>query len=564
MKTSLLIAGLILMAFAFNSCEKDNNEPFDNGNNNDTINEGNTHEQSSDYLWDNASSITLNGSSISSNAPGVTINGTFATITAEGNYIISGTLNNGAIIVDTDNNSLVRLILDGVAINNDTGPAILIEKSRKTIINLAQGTLNNLSDGASYANPDGDPNATLYSKSDMTLFGAGTLTVNGNFNDGINSRDGLIVHSGNINITAMDDGLQGKDYLIIKDGSISVNTGGDGLKSANELHPEVGYILIEGGEITAQTNGDGIYAFHTVTATGGSVNITTGGGHLGDTSGISQEGIKGLLHVDLQFESCIIDAVDHAIKSNHTIDIHSGSYSLRTAKKGLHSDSVVSIYGGDLTIDRGWEGIESHHINIFDGNLNIHTIDDCLNATAGYDVDHDDNSLININGGYMVFNTMRGDGIDSNGGLEMTEGTVIIHGPALAPQAAVDCNGVIHTSGGFLIASGSNSEMTQAPDTTSVQNAVLIMFANSYSDGTIFHLQDEFGDNIVTFEPLKSYHSMLLSSPDLVIGRTYKIFIDGTSSGTEADGLYADGEYTPGTELATFTIDSKVTSLFDI
>lgn len=80
--------------------------------------------------------------------------------------------------------------------------------------------------------------------------------------------------------------------------------------------------------------------------------------------------------------------------------------------------------------------------------------DDCLNSTAGNDVEGDDHSCTYIFGGRLVLNTNGGDGIDSNGSVEMTGSTVIIHGPSGSPEVSIDFNGYYNMDGGILIASG--------------------------------------------------------------------------------------------------------------
>jgi hypothetical protein len=80
------------------------------------------------------------------------------------------------------------------------------------------------------------------------------------------------------------------------------------------------------------------------------------------------------------------------------------------------------------------------------------------------------------------------------------------------------------------------------------------------SAGTLFHVQTEGGEEILSFAPSKRYASLVFSSPELQSGTTYKAYFDGSSTGTETDGLYEGGTYTPGTLYKTFTITSMVTN----
>lgn len=545
----------------FSSCDKEKEDMRD-----DTGWESSTgmgHEETGDYSWDEASviHIALNGNTISTSSENVSVNGSNAVIHSEGNYLITGTLTNGSLIVDTDIDALVRLILKDVSIHNGSGPAILIEKSRKTIISLDGDSQNLLTDGTLYANPNDDPNAALFSKSDLTIFGTGSLSVDGNYNDAITGKDGLIVKSGNITVTSVDDGIRGKDYLIVDSPNITINSGGDGLKSDNEDNNITGQVLMYGGSVNATTGGDGITGGNNVIVTSGFIHIVTGGGNTKDTSSLSQKGIKAGKSVKLLLDSMWIDAVDHAIDSDGTIEINGGNYSLYSARAGIHSNVSTIVDGGSLSIIRSMEGFESKNIVINGGTIKISSIDDCFSATEGYDVDVDDGSFVGINDGYLVLNCMRGDGIDSNGSIEMKGGKVIIHGPPAAPEVAVDFNKSFDISGGFLAGSGTNSELLEYPDTTSSQNSLMAIFAEQYPASTIFNISDNEGNQILTFQPSGQYQSVLFTSPLLETGKSYYLDIEGTSTGTNIDGLIEDGTYTPGNRMSMITINSRVTIL---
>ncbi len=564
-KLQVTISALLILTFII-SCEKDPGKDGPDAPADTTgqgILTGNYHERSNDYIWDKASEslITLNGNSITSQSPNVYISGNTAIINAAGNYTIRGPLDNGQIKIDADNNALVRIILNNAHIHNNSGPALHIEKSSRTLINLANGTDNSLSDGTQYANPEEEPNAAIFCRSDLTIFGEGSLTIQGNYRDALNARDGLIIKSGNYNISAIDDGIRGKDYLVIMGGKYLVSSGDDGFKSDNDLDDKVGIIEVEDGTFGVVSGGDAFDAINTIEIKAGSFDIISGGGYEFIAVEESSKGIKGRKKVILNLQNCTINAADHAIDSDNTIIINTGTYNLTTSKAGVHSDSVVTINNGDLTISRAVEGMESHKITINNGNLNIHSIDDSFSATAGFDVDVDDHSLISINGGYLVLKTILGDVIDSNGSIIMNDGTVIIHGPPVQPEVAIDYNGSFNITGGFLVASGTNSGMNEAPNESSSQNSIFIFFNDNFAESTIFHIDDGNGNNIVTFSPEGVYQSILFSSSELVLGNTYYIYTSGSSTGDLNHGLYEGGEYTPGTLYSEITISNTVTTI---
>ena len=219
-------------------------------------------------------SIVFDGTSISA-ADNTSVDGTTATITSAGTYEISGTLDDGQLIVETSGN--VILILNDANIHCSTSSPIYIKEAGKVTITLADGSSNSISDSAEYVLADAvtEPDAALYSKSDMTINGSGTLTVTANYNDGITSKDTLLIESGTIHVSAVNHGIKGKDYLIVDGGVISVNAGGDGIKATNDTEVDLGYLTINGGELTIVAADEGISAIDDITITDGTISIET-------------------------------------------------------------------------------------------------------------------------------------------------------------------------------------------------------------------------------------------------------------------------------------------------
>jgi len=86
--------------------------------------------------------IKLEGDSITFEGSGATVNGNIVTITSAGLYSISGTLNDGQIIVDTQDAETVALVLNGADITYSTSAPIYVSNAEKTVITLADGTEN--------------------------------------------------------------------------------------------------------------------------------------------------------------------------------------------------------------------------------------------------------------------------------------------------------------------------------------------------------------------------------------------------------------------------------------
>lgn len=583
------------------------------------------HDDEADYTWDSAAviPIVLNGDSITADGEGVTVDGSTVTITSAGTYSLSGALVDGQIIVDTEAEDIVQLILNGVNIGSSTSAPINIVRAEETMIILADGTDNYITDNDSYvfADPDEDePNAALFSKSDLTISGRGSLTVNAYYNDGIASKDGLIIASGAITVNAVDDGIRGKDYLIVKDGTITVEAQGDGFKSDNEEDTDKGYITIETGTITINAGGDAIQAETDVMISGGDFTLTSGGGsatYIDDDT--SAKGIKAGVNVNIDGGTFTLDTADDAVHSNGSLVINDGAFVIATGDDGIHADSTLEINADDIQITESYEGIESAVITINDGDINIVSRDDGLNVAGGNDgsgkggrpgpggefdqgdrpepggepgqgrgprpegepgqgpgfdlggmfgqgsgpgqdgFNYSGDYYLYINGGTIVIDA-GGDGIDANGAIEMTDGLVIVNGPTERMNGALDYDASFNMTGGFLVAAGS-SGMAQAPGQTSTQPSVLINFDATQAAGTLVHIQSEDGQNILTFAPSKAFQSIAFSSAELTEGTTYQVYLGGSATGTGTDGLYEDATYTGGANYTEFTISDIVTSV---
>ena len=565
-----LIANVLL---ALTACQNNPTDPGNTQYDDDQINitvddamndNASNHEDSSDYIWDstNVNNIVLNGDAITISGSGVTVDGSIATITSGGNYIISGTLNDGRIIVDSDDGLTVRLILNNVNITSTTNAPISVSSAEKTVIILADNTDNYVTDASNYVfdgSEDDEPNAAIFSKDNLSIYGNGSLTIDANYNDGIASKDGLVINSGTIHVNAVDDGIRGKDYLVIKTGAITINAGGDALKSDNDEDEDKGYILVEDGDIDITCDADGFDAETDALIMGGTFNVTTGGGSNVTPGESSAKGIKGGKWVVIDDGTFDIDASDDAIHSNTSIVINSGVYTISTGDDAIHADDSIVINDGSIEIVNCVEGIESNVIVVNGGDISVVASDDCFNSTAGTSAEFDDGSCTYIYGGYIVLTTTGGDGLDSNGSIVMTDGTVIVHGPSNEPEVMFDYNGTFNISGGFLVSSGSSSHMTQAPSSSSAQNSLKMMFSSSLTASTIFHIEDSDGNDVVTFQPVHRYQSIVFSSSELVKGKTYTVYLGGTSTGENTDGLYSGGTYSGGTKFTTFTVSGTIT-----
>ncbi|HEY1015551.1 MAG TPA: carbohydrate-binding domain-containing protein [Herpetosiphonaceae bacterium] len=520
--------------------------------------------------------ITLSGDSITAGGAGVTVDGAQATITAAGTYRLSGTLADGRIVVDTADKEPVRLILDGAALSSSTSSPLAIMQAATVEITLAEGSENSVADAAAYvyAAPDVDePNAAIFSAADLTIDGAGALTVSGNANDGIASKDGLLISGGTITVTAADDGIRGKDYLAVRGGTITVTAKGDGLKSDNAEDPARGYVAIEGGSLAVTAGGDALSAETDALIADGTLHLTAGGGADGSLAAdASAKGVKAASNVTIDGGALTIDAADDAIHSNANVTINNGTLALASGDDGVHADAALTINGGATTISQSYEGIESAVITINGGSVHLVAEDDGVNVAGGADGSgmqrpggrgrdtgaYAGSFFLRINGGEVVVDA-GGDGLDANGAIEMTGGLVLVSGPTAQMNAALDYDGGFAISGGTLVAAGS-AGMAQAPGANSSQRSVQINFTATQPAGSLVQIQAADGANLMTFAPAKDFQTLVFSSPALAAG-DYQILVGGSPAGAAVGGWYEGGAASAGAAYATFSASEIVTQV---
>jgi len=549
----------LILIFFMGACERniDSDSDSENNSSNSSNSSNNSssddddsyseyYEVDSDYEWDasDVTTIVFNDNTAEITGEGATFADGILTVSAAGNYLFQGNLSDGEIYVSTDNESIVKLILDNVSVTCSDNPAIYIQKSLRSIIIANENTTNTFADGSTYT--DEDANAVIFSKSDLRLAGTGSITVNANYKDGITCKDGLVINSGIYNVTAADDGIRGKDFLVINNGTFNIDSEGDAIKSDNE-NSSCGYVTINNANFEITTYADGIYAYNNLTVVDGTYSITCKG------SVNSSKALKTGNILSIENGDFTISSTDDAIHSDNAVFITNGDFTLSSSDDGIHADKELQIDYGTILITKSYEGLESATITINDGDITLTASDDGVNAAGS------SNNYLYINGGNLVVYAS-GDGLDMNGSGIMTGGTALVHGPTNNSNGPLDYDGSFKVNGGLLIAAGS-SGMAQAPSSSSSQNNIMVYFTSTYSANTLFHLEDSNGNEIVTFSPKHQYSSVTLSSPNILKGSSYSVYTSGSSTGLESGGLYSDGVYTPGTLFKTFSVSSTSTTV---
>ena len=277
--------------------------------------------------WNEQAKIIL-GDTVSIDGTGAEVSDdNTVTITEGGSYVISGELSDGMIQVDTEEE--VKLILQGVSITNEDGPAIYVKEAKSCYIETAEGTENILSDGESYAETEDKQKATIFSNDRLVLLGEGSLTVNGNYKHGNCSDTEVYVVSGTYTITAVKDGIHTNNWISVEGGKVQITATDDGMQSK-------GPVALNGGTITIAAEDKGVTAYGDLTVNDGTIQISK-----------CEEGLESKNDLTINGGTTEITGNDDGLNARTSIIINGGIlYAEMTAGDAIDSNGSMTITGG--------------------------------------------------------------------------------------------------------------------------------------------------------------------------------------------------------------------------
>ena len=456
--------------------------------------------------------VTLSDDGITGEADGVVVDGQTVTITAEGTYVFSGTLSEGQIVVDADD-AKVQIVLDNVDITCATSAAVYVKSANKVFVTLAEGSQNTLRNTDEYvAIDDNNIDAVIFAKSDLTLNGTGSLTIESADGHGIVSKDDLKITGGTYDITATGHALLGKDSVRIADGTFVLTAGKDGIHSENEDNEEKGYIYIADGDFTITSDGDGMDASNIVQIEDGTFDITAGGGAAnskkthesdmpgGPGGGMPQNGERpdggtppemgekpdgenmpemgekpdgeNMPEMGEKPDGATPPEKPAQNEQNDTTAEDTTTDESSTSTKGIKADGDMYLNGGTYQIDSADDSIHSNaNITIADGTYTLATGDDGVHAddalvvnggtiTVTESYEGLEGLTVTINDGTIDI-TSSDDGINATGErMELNGGYIHI----LAGGDGVDSNGDLTINGGEIYIDGPSDNGNSAID----------------------------------------------------------------------------------------------------
>lgn len=505
------------------------------------------------YDESKATRIALSDGGTTVTGDGATVSGNTVTITAAGTYLISGTLSEGQIKVEANEADKVQLVLSGATVTSANSAALHVAKADKVFLTLADGSENTLATSGAYAAADDSAiDGAVFSRSDLTVNGGGSLAVSSAEGNGIVCKDDVVLASGSATVTAAKHAIQANDSVRIAGGSYTLHAGTDGIHAKNDENSKLGYIYVAGGSLDITAESDGFDANYVLRVDGGTITVSAG-------------------------------------------------------DDGLHAESDLTINGGDITVTKSNEGLEGARVTIAGGTQDVVASDDGVNASGDPDdsdssSDTDDDSSKNnapgsdrpgtagsgqmtggqeppaqdqggrgdstppqvrqggqgngappqegkggmaagadesayllITGGTLTVKA-DGDGLDSNGALEVSGGEVYVNGPTSDGDSAIDYgDGSTATiTGGTVVALGSTG-MAEGFGNSSTQGSMLVSASGNAGDTVT--LSDSSGKVLCSYVAQKSFACVLVSAPGVEQGKSYTLKVGSNSIDVTLDGI---------------------------
>ena len=314
-----------------------------------------------------ATVILLGGDTVQITGSGAAEENGTVTITAGGVYVVKGTLDDGRVVVNASGED-VTLALENADITCPDSSPLYIYKAASVLLWLPEGSTSTLTDGGSYTFGDAlssaeedEPNACLYSRADLIIAGTGGLTVNGNYNNGVTSKDTLVIDGPALTVSAANNGVTGKDSCTVRGAAVTVTSVGKGLKSDGQLLLESGTFVMDCEDDAFHSNGD-------VTVTGGSYTVATGDDafHAGG-DGIDSNGDILVSGGELYISGSTGDG-DSAIDCDGDVSI-TGGVVVAAGSSGMAQNFSASSTQGSILVTFSTGGTEQVTLTDSDGTV---------------------------------------------------------------------------------------------------------------------------------------------------------------------------------------------------
>ena len=436
------------------------------------------------YDESKASKISLQGTTATISGDGVTVNGSTVEITKAGTYIVEGTATSIQLKVAGGKEDEVQIVFKNATLKNTEAP-LLIGTAKKVILTLADGTKNEVADESTST-----VKGAIYSDSDLTINGKGSLTVTGAASNAIKSKDGIRIVEATITTTAKKHGIAANDFVNVTGATLNLSADEDGIHSGNEDDVLLGNVYLVNTNITVNAGDDGINASNTLLIDeGATIDV--------------QKSVEGL-------EARLIHQIG-------------GTITVKSSDDGLNAK--------DWTLESSEEQGPGQQTKTVKAE-----------AANAKNLDQAGEVKIVIDGGTLTV-VAEGDGLDANGSIEINGGTVVVNGPTSGANGALDYDDNATLNGGTVLFVD-NGQMTTGFGSDSSQ-AFLMASAQGTAGATV-EVVDSSGKTVASLKASKSFSTVLISSPEIKEGEKYTIKVGSNSTTATASKQAANIGGGPG------------------
>ena len=427
-----------------------------------------TSDLTATYDESTASKISLQGTTTTASGEGVTVNGSTVEITKAGTYIVEGTASKVQLKVAAGKEDEVQIVFKNATLKNTEAP-LLVDTAKKVILTLADGTKNEVADESTST-----VKGAIYSDSDLTINGKGSLTVTGAASNAIKSKDGIRIVDATITTTAKKHGIAANDFINVSGATLNLTADEDGIHSDNEDDVLLGNIYLVNTNITVNAGDDGINASNTLLIDeGAAIDVQK-----------SEEGLEARL-------------------------IHQvgGTITVKSSDDGLNAKDWTLESSDEQGPGQQTKKVKSE-------------------ATNAKNLDRVGDVKIVIDGGTLTVDA-EGDGLDANGSIEINGGTIVVNGPTSGANAALDYddNGILN---GGTVLFVDNGQMTMGFGSDS--NQAYLMASIQGTAGSTVEVVDSSGKTVASLKASKSFSTVLISSPEIKDGEKYTIKVGSNTT----------------------------------
>ena len=479
------------------------------------------------YDESQASQITLTDQTATVTGQGASFSAQTLTITQGGTYVLTGSGKNIKLVVEAADTDQVHLVFQNLTLEGE-GTLLQVNKAQEVVISLTEGSQNALTE--SQTSDDEEVKATIHSQVPLTLNGTGNLTLTALTKNALEVEDDLKVLGGTYTVKAANHGFKAEGALAIEAATLSIEAGKDGLHAEQDETTERANISLNPTQLSIAATEDGVDAGNELTIKGGTITVSQ-----------SEEGLEARVIRQLGGDVTIKSSDDGVNASagssgkttdtsatSKTTDASATSNSADTSSSASQStaDPAATSQTDQANQDKNQtppaptagqappQGGQPPQNGQGPGSM-----------PPGGQEESDPSLQIILEGGTLTIDA-EGDGIDSNGTVTISGGSLVVNGSVQGGNGPLDAAGDITITGGRVWALGT-SDMLQGFAQGSTQASITANIAGTAGQTLI--ILDANGKEVARQTASKDFQAVIMSSADLVDGQTYTIQAEGTT-----------------------------------